>query len=679
MNFSDFMVLFEKNANTMFENSQHLFLADIDKDSLWETYIESFAPEHNPMYRVRREYDCSCCKSFIRHFGNVVSIQNNKIVTLWDFNSDDEVFQPVLEAMSKLVRASIVSDVFVTRNNSFGTPISREYLESKLVQSWNHFHIEIPSKFVTNSSTSSTNEMTSTFRDVRNVFERSLKEITKDSLQTVLDLIDENSLYRGEEWKSVLLKFAELQNSYSRLKTKKEKELFCWSESMKVGGSVAKIRNHSIGTLLNDISNGVEIDEAVRKYEVIIAPTNYKRPKAIFTSKMIDDAKKTIDALGLGNSLGRKHAKISDITINNVIWANRNAKKAMKDSKSVFESLKEDVAVNPKSFEKIKGIKVEDFLKTIGDAKTIEVLMENRHTGNLVSLIAPEDKESPSLFKWDNGFSWSYNGNIADSMKERVKSAGGNVDGILRFSLQWNDGESNLNDYDAHCEEPNKNHIYFSSKGQTHRSSGILDVDIINPTRNKVAVENITWSDVNRMPVGKYVLFVHNYSHRGGTSGFDAEIEFNGQIFEFSYHKDLKNGEKVIVAEVTLDKNGNFSISNSLPSSVSSREVWGLKTNQFVPVSVTMFSPNYWDGQVGIGNKHYFFILSGCKNESNPNGFYNEYLKEDLMRHKKVFEALGSKMKVENTESQLSGLGFSSTKQDYVIAKVDGKITKIIF
>ena len=30
MNFSEFMVLFEKNAKTMLENSQHLFLADVD-------------------------------------------------------------------------------------------------------------------------------------------------------------------------------------------------------------------------------------------------------------------------------------------------------------------------------------------------------------------------------------------------------------------------------------------------------------------------------------------------------------------------------------------------------------------------------------------------------------------------------------------------------------------------
>jgi len=677
MEFKDFMVLFEKNAKEIFDNSHDLFLVDIDKDTLWETYIESFPAEKNKLYRVRREYDCSCCKSFVRHFGNVVSIQNGKIVSFWDFHTNDDTFEPVLVAMSKLVKPSTVSNVYVTKESMVGTPVSREYLDSKLVKSWNHFNINIPKNFISTESLS-VNEIASIKQSVKGVFKRSLEEITKDSLQTVLDLISENSLYRGEEWKSVLEKFVKLQTEYNKLNTKKEKENYCWSKSVEVGGSVGKIRNHSIGTLLSDISEGMEIDEAVRRYESIIAPTNYKRPKAIFTKKMVEDAEKTLETLGLKESLGRRHAKISDITINNVLWANRNAKKSMKSANSVFEELKEEVSVNPKGFENLQGIPVEKFLEQLESIKSLEILLENRHQNNLMSLIAPENKESPSLFKWNNGFSWSYNGNIADSMKDKVKSAGGKVDGVLRFSIQWNTKNENKNDFDAHCVEPNKNEIYYGNKRITHPSSGMLDVDIIHPT-NEPAVENITWSNRDKMPVGKYNLVVHCYSNNGGRTGFEAEVEFDGQLYEFSYDKELKNKESVMVAEVTKNKDGSFTMGKSIPSSVSTREVWNLKTNQFVPASVFMFSPNYWDGQVGIGNKHYFFILSNCVNETNPNGFYNEYLKEDFTKHRKVFEALGSKMKVESSDNQLSGIGFSSTQRNYVIAKVDGKVTKIIF
>ncbi len=678
MDFNQFKKALQKHVDGMLKDVNHLFLVDVDKDALWATYLDNFPAGTNEKYRERTEHDCSSCRHFIKSFGNVVTIKNNKVTTIWDFKTDDTTYQPVIDALSAFIKSRAVSDVFVTKIDTFG--IDKNFEQPKVpggpVLSWEHLYYKLPKNLLTRIPSGDTEDgVKGRLRDVRNVFKRSLEEISEDAINTVRELIAQKSLYKGEEWAETLNQFLRHHKAYGKLDSK-EKELYVWEQSVIVGPVIGKIRNHSMGTLLTDITENTDLDAAVRKYEAMVAPANYKRPQAIFTKKMLEEAQKQLEEMGYMESLGRRYATLDDITVNNILFANRDSAKRI--SGSVFDEMAGGLAVNPKSFDRVEEISIEDFVKNVlPSVKKVEALFENRHAVNLMSLIAPKVKTAPSLFKWGNAFSWAYAGNITDSMKERVKAAGGKVDGVLRFSIQWNDGGDNQNDFDAHCFEPNKNEIAHYSK-HGHPSSGDLDVDIIHPSKDQVAVENITWSNRSKMQEGIYSFFVHCFNNRGGKSGFSAEIEFEGQIFSFTYNKTLRQDEKVQVAKVEYSRKDGFKIIELLPSSTSSRKVWGLDTNQFHPVGVAMYSPNYWDAQDGIGNKHYFFMLKDCVNPESPNGFFNEYLKEDLLKHKRVFEALGGKMRVEDVEDQLSGIGFSSTQRNSLIVKVEGQVSRTL-
>lgn len=91
-----------------------------------------------------------------------------------------------------------------------------------------------------------------------------------------------------------------------------------------------------------------------------------------------------------------------------------------------------------------------------------------------------------------------------------------------------------------------------------------------------------------------------------------------------------------------------------------------------------MLSPNFWDDK-SIGNKHFFFMLDGCKNPDSVRGFYNEFLMQDLYPHRKTFEVLSAKMRCEPSDDQLSGLGFSSTQRNKLSVRVDGRPYTINF
>lgn len=673
MDFQTFKNLLQDHVARILVGQDTLFITDIDKDALWDLYLDSFPAGTNEIFRKRREYDCSCCRHFIRTFGGVVILDNNRICSIWDFETHDATFQPVIDALARYVKSAPIKDVFVTTEAGFGTDFNHELMEDGSVHEWNHFRIDLPKRLV-NKSSRSIGDLTGEFRDIKNVFMRSLTEISKDAVKTVLELIEQRSLYKGDEWKSVLTLFLSLQEKFYDLSDSK-KDAYCWEKSIKVGGSVAKIKNHSIGVLLTDISKGVELNAAVKRYEAIVAPSNYKRPKTIFTQKMIEQAQDKITELGLLEALGRRFATIGDITVNNILFANKDSMK--KITGDVFADLKKEVVCNPKQFDKIEEVPIEQFVENIlPTVSNIELFLENRHAPNFMSIIAPKTAGSTHMFKWNNNFSWAYTGNITDSMKERVKAAGGNVGGVLRFSIQWNEGGDNNNDFDAHCKEPGPYHIYYARKRDI-QTTGRLDVDIQSPGKD-IAVENITWTDITKMKEGIYEFAVHNFAHRGGRSGFKAEIEYNGQIYSYEYNKELRRNETVRVAKISFSRKDGIKFIESLPSTTASRTVWALVTNQFHPVSVCMFSPNYWDEQSGIGHKHYMFIVKDCINDEQPNGFFNEFLREDLMVHKRVFEALGSKMRVAPSDHQLSGLGFSSTQRAELICKIEGAFTRNI-
>ena len=681
--FKEFRALLQDHFNEIVKSENPLFITDADEDKLYNLYLDSFPAGTNPTFRKRREYDCSCCRRFVKNIGKLVSFMDGQMVTVWDFDTKSDVYQPVVDALAAYVKTcAVVNPYYVSRNmisdGKFGTEMNYEYdADHKAVRTWDHFAVEIPQRFIVNSYDVSTKM--AEWRDSANVFKRSLEELTMDAVDTVLELIAQNSLYRGKEFEGLVRDFKSDKQVYDRLPDEK-KSAYVWMAPGGASMNRLRIRNTAIGTLLVNLSEGMDVDAAVTAFEKVVAPANYKRPKAIFTKKMLEDAQKTVTELGYMNSLARRFATLDDITANNIMFCNRDAAPRVMGAANPFEAMAKSLGTDPKKFGRAEEIGIEKFVKEVlPTAAGLELFMENRFSKNMVSLIAPQDKSAPSMFKWSNGFSWAYTGNMADSdIRENVKAAGGKVDGVLRFSIQWNDvpGEWDENDEDAHCIEPDKNHIYYVRKWNS-RTDGRLDVDITSPLRDKVAVENITWPDIKKMKEGEYSFYVHCFASRGGKTGFRAEIEFDGNIYSFNYDKPLHGGQNVAVAKVTL-KDGKFSIKEQLPSSTSTREIWGVNSNQFVPVSVAMYSPNYWDEQTGNGNRHYFFMLKDCVNPEKPNGFYNEFLKTDLLQHKRVFEALGSQMAVQSVDDQLSGVGFSETQHNSFIVKVQGATERVL-
>lgn len=658
MNFKPFAQQVKDNFDSM--STKPLYRTNVGLDEIKDIYLASFPVGTNPIYITNTQHDCTCCKSFIRNVGGLVNIVNGQIITIWDNITTGDAYEQVAQTMRDYVLSKPITSVFYASEKKYGQYQTTQSLPDGSTINWNHFNCEIPNHLFKGASVG---ELAGQHTTSASMLTESLSKFNTDAIVTVSNLISDNLLYRGEEHKSAVDNFAKLWNAFKDYPA--DAKLFGLEN---FSNPSARFKNTVIGTLVEDISNGVDIEVAVKSFESKVAPANYKRSKSLITQGMIDSAMKTINELGIEPALERRHATIHDMNINDVLWADRSASVKMQ---GVAALLSTSVAKKKPATDNVIEVSIDSFLTDlVPTAESIEVLVENRHQSNFMNILAPVNP-SASIMKWDNNFTWSYNGNVTDSMKELVKSFGGKVEGRMRFSIMWNDQNDNPDDLDAHCHTP-FGEVYFGNSrvGNMH-----LDVDIQRP--EGVAVENIIHNS-NSIKPGTYRYSVHNYSSRGATSGFKAELEIDGNVFEYTYPKSLRQDEYIQVVTVNVDFNGKVSFDHHLTNEQSSKSIYNISTNQFTKVNSIMLSPNHWCSTVPTGNKHFMFILDGCQTKDTVRGFYNEFLSNDLTPHRKVFEVLASKMQVQPDTEQLAGIAFSSTApNDLVVKLTDSSSTRM--
>lgn len=647
-----------------------LFVSSVSKDEIWDTYLNSFPEGTNPMFRERTEHDCVCCKQFIRYVGRIVGEIDGKLTSVWDVETGT-FYDEVAKAMSAVNLKTPISGIFLHNEREIGKDHTFEINEDGTTRKWEHFHQVVPESAFMKVGLG---EAKGSAQTNKSVLTRSLEEITDEAVDIVLELIGQSAIYRGEEHLNTVKLVATLKRE---LKSADNKELYLWKKAVQLKG-VCSLRNTVIGTLLVDISEGTDLEVAVKKFEDKVAPHNYKRTTSLVTPKMKEAAKEKAKELGIEPSLLRRHANKADISVNDILFADSAVVPFMEDS--VFDTVKTSKSVSSQKFDKVQEVTIDAFLKDIlPKAETLEVFVENRHKANMMSLIAPIHATAPGIMKWNNNFSWTYNGDITDSdIRQRVKAAGGVVDAPFRISLSWN----HRDDLDLHVireyrtgNSNQREELYFCYKD---RFGAKLDVDMRGERNDQV--ENVFWSNLNKLEDGKYTVKVNRYSSNSQRSGdparvegFELEVELNGDRFNLNYPTKLTGSVEMVKFEVIKGK----VVFNEQMKTVSS-EAWGKNTGEFHKVNMVMLSPNHWENTNKTGNKHFFFIVDGMVNPDDCTGFYNEFLREELSPHRKVFEMLASSLRVQYNDEQLSGLGFSSTQRNDVLVKVTGSFSRVV-
>ena len=198
--FDDFADEIMTQFNHMIESGNPLVRVS-PKDSLFTTYLENIKPEDNPIFRERRYFDGNYDHNFIRRVGNLAMITPDyKLVSLWDFDSYT-LFENARKAMSEAIHDGQIVDIYLEKERIAGHKPNKDTENPDIT--WEHYYVELPNKLV---NTRNIDTKKHEARDAHDVLKRTVQEANIDDLNTIIDLIKENNLYRGQEFLSNLQK-----------------------------------------------------------------------------------------------------------------------------------------------------------------------------------------------------------------------------------------------------------------------------------------------------------------------------------------------------------------------------------------------------------------------------------------------------------------------------------------
>lgn len=117
---SDFKPFAQAVHARLTELSKQELYTTVPGDALWETYLASFPPGTDPIFKVATTHTCTCCRQFIKGMGTVVAIQDGKLTSIWDVKGMQTPYKEVASAMHKLVTSSPITDLFRPTEPAYG-------------------------------------------------------------------------------------------------------------------------------------------------------------------------------------------------------------------------------------------------------------------------------------------------------------------------------------------------------------------------------------------------------------------------------------------------------------------------------------------------------------------------------------------------------------------------------
>ena len=364
-----------------------------DAADLYTLFLENI-PEED-----RQCYNCNTCRRFVNQFGRLVSINaesGQQTAIMWS-GQVPEFFRQAVAAIKAKAEAANITGVFVTDKTELGC--ARTGI-------WKHMAVEVPKKIIYKGRIGTTFQEAARKAEDYKVLRSSIAKYPQKDVETAVNLLRSDALYRGEQ----ILQMAEwFLETIKLAQGKANADNLLWYRAASAPRGFCHIPASMVGTLLEDIMEGYSISAIKDRFNEKMHPLQYQRPQAAPTAGNVKRAEEIVAKLGLKKSLERRYARLDEVQ---AIWKPVNEKTTAVGGVFAGIPIKKKRSEAKNQIEAPETvITFEKFRRTVlPSAEKMELLVSNQNDSYAAFLTAVHF-DAPPIIQWDwederNPFSW---------------------------------------------------------------------------------------------------------------------------------------------------------------------------------------------------------------------------------------------------------------------------------
>lgn len=355
---------------------------------------------------ARQHYTCRACAKFVNTYGGVVTLlainpakQNMLSIcpVMWP-KTVPEVFQQSVDAVRNyIINKTKITSIFYTHHITLGEPKTGP---------WKHMSVQIPrlESNILNPKHKYDYEAEAESKELYKMTCNGIAEYTADNVKTALQMVNSKAISGigvvGPQCKWLDELFTAVSGLHSKTRSNA-----IWYYIAMTNPANCHIKSGMLGTLLDDIKTGENIQNIKAKFEDKMHPLKYMRVQSDANNGNIQAGEALFKKLGIGaDALERTFATIDDLKC---IWKELPKEKD-EESNGIFGSLKAKVnkantLVDWNNFLNKGPMTLEKFKKDILPyLEELKIQIPNNVGNQISTFLTAFNKESAPIFKYDN-------------------------------------------------------------------------------------------------------------------------------------------------------------------------------------------------------------------------------------------------------------------------------------